>query len=87
MENRSLSYTEYRCQYHVVFIPKYWKKVLYGQMSDYSDAPEAPVRIVGKCQQHLWKNARAMLEHVLIDESFDDAKYDEMYETISFPII
>ena len=34
MDNRSLSYTKYRCQYHVVFIPKYRKKVLYGQMRE-----------------------------------------------------
>ena len=25
MDNRNLSHTKYRCQYHVVFIPKYWK--------------------------------------------------------------
>lgn len=34
MDNRSLSHTKYRCQYHVVFIPKYRKKVLYGQMRE-----------------------------------------------------
>ena len=32
MDNESLSHTKYRCQYHVVFIPKYRKKVLYGQL-------------------------------------------------------
>ena len=25
MDNRSLSHTKYRCQYHAVFIPKYRK--------------------------------------------------------------
>ncbi len=34
MDNRSLSHTKYRCQYHVVFIPKYRKKVLYGQLRE-----------------------------------------------------
>lgn len=34
MDNRSLSHTKYRCQYHIVFIPKYRKKVLYGQMRE-----------------------------------------------------
>ena len=34
MENRSLSHTKYRCQYHIGFIPKYRKKVLYGQMRE-----------------------------------------------------
>ena len=32
MDNQSPSYTKYRCQYHVVFIPKYRKKILYGQL-------------------------------------------------------
>jgi len=32
MDNKSLSYTKWKCQYHIVFIPKYRKKVLYGKM-------------------------------------------------------
>ena len=32
MDNLSLSHTKYRCQYHIVFIPKYRKKVLYGRL-------------------------------------------------------
>lgn len=32
MDNLSLSNTKYRCQYHIVFIPKYRKKVLYGRL-------------------------------------------------------
>ena len=32
MDNESLSHTKYRCQYHVVFIPKYREKVLYGKL-------------------------------------------------------
>ncbi|MEE3417551.1 MAG: IS200/IS605 family transposase [Prevotella sp.] len=32
MDNLSLSHTKYRCQYHIVFIPKYRKRVLYGQL-------------------------------------------------------
>ena len=27
---RSLSHTKWTCQYHVVFLPKYRKKVIYG---------------------------------------------------------
>lgn len=30
MDNRSISHTRWKCQYHIVFIPKYRKKVLYG---------------------------------------------------------
>lgn len=32
MDNESLSHTKYRCQYHIVFIPKYRKKILYGKI-------------------------------------------------------
>ena len=31
MDNKSLSHTRWKCQYHIVFIPKYIKKVLYGK--------------------------------------------------------
>ena len=38
MDNRSLSHTKWNCQYHIVFIPKYRKKVLFGQVkSDVHD--------------------------------------------------
>lgn len=30
MDNRSISHTRWKCQYHIVFIPRYRKKVLYG---------------------------------------------------------
>jgi len=29
---RSLSHSKWECKYHVVFIPKYRKKVTYGQL-------------------------------------------------------
>lgn len=32
MDNRSISHTRWKCQYHIVFIPKYRKKVLYGKL-------------------------------------------------------
>ena len=32
MDNQSLSHVRWKCQYHIVFIPKYRKKVLYGQL-------------------------------------------------------
>ena len=34
MDNRSISHTRWKCQYHIVFIPKYRKKVLYGKVRD-----------------------------------------------------
>lgn len=30
MDNKSLSHTRWKCQYHIVFIPKY-RKILYGR--------------------------------------------------------
>ena len=32
---RSLNHTKWTCQYHVVFIPKYRKKVIYGELRRY----------------------------------------------------
>lgn len=32
MDNKSLSHITWKCQYHIVFIPKYRKKILYGQL-------------------------------------------------------
>ena len=32
MDSKSLSHTKWKCQYHIVFIPNYRKKVLYGQV-------------------------------------------------------
>ena len=34
MDNKSLSHTRQKCQYHIVFIPKYRKKVLYGKVRE-----------------------------------------------------
>ena len=32
MDNKSLSHVRWKCQYHIVFIPKYRKKILYGRV-------------------------------------------------------
>ena len=32
MDNQSLSHTKWKCQFHVVFIPKYRRKVMYGKV-------------------------------------------------------
>jgi putative transposase len=32
---QSLSHTKWECKYHVVFIPKYRRKVLYGHLRQY----------------------------------------------------
>ncbi|MDJ0785501.1 MAG: IS200/IS605 family transposase [Myxococcota bacterium] len=33
-DTRTLNHTEWECKYHVVFIPKYRRKVLYGQIRE-----------------------------------------------------
>lgn len=32
MDERSLSHTRWKCQYHVVIVPKYRRKVIYGKL-------------------------------------------------------
>gem|GEM_PF-6739744 len=32
MDNQSLSHTKWNCIYHIVFIPKYRQKVMFGQL-------------------------------------------------------
>ena len=32
MDSSSLSHTTWKCQYHIVFIPKYRRKIMYGNM-------------------------------------------------------
>ncbi len=32
IDNQSLSHVRWKCQYHIVFIPKYRKKILYGKL-------------------------------------------------------
>lgn len=34
MDNKSLAHTRWECQYHIVFIPKYRKKTLYGKLRE-----------------------------------------------------
>ena len=32
MDNQILAHTKYNCTYHIVFIPKYRRKVIYGKI-------------------------------------------------------
>lgn len=45
MDNRSISHTRWKCQYHIVFIPKYRKKVLYGKVRDDKERESAHANI------------------------------------------
>ena len=35
MNNKKLNHTTYDCKYHIVWIPKYRKKVIYGHLRKY----------------------------------------------------
>ena len=32
MDNKSIAHTRWNCTYHIVFIPKYRRKVMYGEV-------------------------------------------------------
>lgn len=34
MDNKSLSHTRWKCQYHIIFILQYRKKTLYGKVRE-----------------------------------------------------
>lgn len=34
MDNKSLLHTTWKCQYYIVFIPKYRKKILFGRLRE-----------------------------------------------------
>lgn len=35
MNNRSIAHTHWNCTYHIVFIPKYGRKIMYGKTNRY----------------------------------------------------
>ena len=32
MDDQSLAHSKYNCTYHIVFIPKYRRKIMYGEV-------------------------------------------------------
>jgi len=50
---RSLSHTRWKCRYHVVFIPKYRRKVLYSNLKQY----------LGPVFHELAKHKESTIEH------------------------
>ena len=32
MDNQSIQHTRWNCTYHIVFIPKYRRKIMYGEL-------------------------------------------------------
>ncbi len=59
MDSKSLSHTKWECQYHIVFIPKYRKKILYGRLRE--DVRERLITLCG------YKNVEIVAGAVCID--------------------
>ncbi len=34
MDNQSIQYTRWNCTHHIVFIPKYRRKIIYGETKE-----------------------------------------------------
>lgn len=45
MDNNSLSHTKWNCKYHIVFAPKYRRKIIYGKIK----------QDVGRILRQLWE--------------------------------
>ena len=60
---RSLSHTKWTCQYHVVFIPKYRKKVIYGELR--RDLGEVLRRLAQQRESEV-EEGHLMVDHVHI---------------------
>ena len=55
----SLAHTRWMCKYHIVFIPKYRRKIIYGQLrNDIKDI------IIDLCR---WKGIKIIEGHMMID--------------------
>ena len=60
---RSLNHTKWTCQYHVVFIPKYRKKVIYGELR--RDLGEVLRRLAQQRESEV-EEEHLMVDHVHI---------------------
>ncbi len=48
MDSKSLAHTRWKCQYHIVLIPKYRKKKLFGQLKHGRKKAKEPLFSGGK---------------------------------------
>ena len=58
---RSLNHTRWTCQYHVVFIPKYRKKVIYGELRPHLGEV---LRCLAQRRESEVKEGHLMVDHV-----------------------
>ena len=53
MDNLSLSHSRYNCTYHIVFIPKYRRKIMFGNLR--REVGEAISKVcIGNCETNLF---------------------------------
>jgi len=57
----SLSHTKWECKYHVIFIPKYRRKVLYGRLRQYLGEV---LRRLAEQRQSRIEEGHLMIDHV-----------------------
>ena len=78
MDNLSLAHSKYNCTYHIVFIPKYRRKVMFGNLrKEVGEAISESSYVTGsctyvclnsskrKCRQGSGKNQREIFAHTL----------------------
>ena len=58
---QSLSHTSWECKYHIVWIPKYRKKVLYGELRRYIGAL---LRDLAQRKEYEIEEGHLMVDHV-----------------------
>ena len=63
MDFESLSHTKWDCKYHIVFIPKYRRKVLYGQLRPHLGEV---FRTLAAQKENRIEEGHLMLDHVHI---------------------
>ena len=68
MDYRSLNHTKWECKYHVVFIPKYRKKVIYGTIR--RQLGEVFHRLARQRESRV-EEGHLMPDHVHITSNFD----------------
>ena len=88
MDNRSLSHTRWKCQYHIVFIPKYRKRILYKDaFENFMNDPDEVRYTSSEPVQSILQNISSNLEVEPIENPFDYIKKlqkDFPYKEIKF---
>ena len=76
-EIKSTAHSRYRCQYHIVFAPKYRRQVIYGQLK--KDIGEILRKL---CEQKGWRNHRSRgvsRSHSYVSEYTTIHQYSTVY--------